>query len=1255
MNKRLSNLFSVTLVLAMLMSMLSVTQTAEAAPDLFANSSTTVFINEIHYDNTGTDTGESIEIAGPAGTDLTGWKIVLYNGSNGAVYDTDTLSGTIPNQQGGYGTVVLAYPSNGIQNGAPDGIALVNGTTLVQFLSYEGSFAGVGGEANGINSTDIGVSQAGSEAIGSSLQLTGSGTTYGDFTWTATSANTFSSPNTGQTFIGGGGDSAPSVSSTSPVNGATDIAIDASIDVTFSESVNVTGSWFDISCGTSGVHTATVSGGPTTFTLNPDSDFANSETCTTTIFATQVTDQDSNDPPDNMAADFVFSFDTVGVIVPVPLVINEVLADPDATNGDANGDGTVNTTQDEFVEIVNTDTTAYDISGWTLSDAVGLRHTFPSGTVIPASCSVVVFAGGTPTGWFGGSLVQASSTNQLGLNNGGDTIKLNNGTSDVKTYTYGSEGGDNQSLTRDPDVTGGEPLVKHSTATGSGGALHSPGTKIDGSQFAGCPLPVTKIHDVQGNGAASPLVGQTVVIDGIVVGDFQDGASGVNGDLNGFHVQEEDADADADPMTSEGIFIFDGSSPSVNIQIGDRVRVEGVVSEFNGLTEITSFSGVTVLSSGNPLPAASILSLPVATVDAFEAYEGMYVTFPQALVISEYFNFDRFNEIVLTSERHLTPTAEFEPGSPQQMQAVQDFLLDKITLDDGRTSQNSDPAIHPNGSAFDLTNLFRGGDTVSNVTGVMDYAFGLYRIQPTQGADYTSVNLRTASPEPVGGTLSVASFNVLNYFTTLDNGNCPYAGGCRGADNAGEFTRQRDKIIAALSIIDADVVGLLEIENHPGDVPTADLVSGLNDVMGAGTYAYIATGAVGSDAIRVAIIYKPATVTPVGSFAVLDSSVDVRFNDTKNRPTIAQTFMDNSNGGEFTVAVNHLKSKGSDCNDVSDPDLGDGAGNCNLTRKAAAEAMVDWLATDPTASGDPDFMIIGDLNSYDKEDPIDVLLAGGFTDLAYYFNGEDAYSYVFDGQTGYLDYALANASLLGQVTGATEWHINADEADLIDYDTSFKGPNQDAIYAPDAYRSSDHDPIIVGLQVAPTFPTTPILDDFNRANGGLGSNWRGAANAYRIAGNQVDVRRDGAIYWKDAFGVNQEVYVTLTAVDTAGLEQDLLLKVQGPYGPNWGDGVIEVYYDPATNTVAVWTFRHNTLSWHGYPAIPATFANGDQFGAQALATGDVVILKNGVEVGRVTLDPTDQAFFNTRGGHIGLWFINAGSAFFDDFGGGNIP
>jgi len=716
--------------------------------------------------------------------------------------------------------------------------------------------------------------------------------------WTSFAVNTFAGLGSHTASCGVVVEDAPSVSTTVPANNATGVQASANITVNFSEAVDIAGSWFDISCSSSGNHPAAVSGGPGSFILNPDTNFAFGETCTVTVYAANVTDQDSNDPPDNMAADFVFSFET-------------------------------------FV-VVN-----------------------------------------------------------------------------------------------------------------------------------------AKIHDVQGSGASSPLVGTTVLVEGIVVGDFQDGVSGTNGDLNGFHVQEEDADADADPLTSEGIFVFNGNSPAVNVQIGDLVQVIGVVSEFNGMTQISSTAGVTVLSNGNPLPVATALSLPVAAVSDFEAFEGMRVTFPQALVIAEYFNFDRFGEIVLTSERHLTPTAEFLPGAAAQ-QAAADFLLDKITIDDGRTAQNPDPAIHPNGGVFDLNNLFRGGDTVANVTGVMDYSFSLYRVHPTQGADYTNVNPRTAAPDDIGGSIKVASANVLNYFTTLDypSGNpldnkCGPSQNqeCRGADDATELTRQRDKIIAALTAIDADVVGLLEIENNLNDDAVIDLVAGLNAVNGAGTYDYISTGTIGTDAIKVALIFQPDAVTPVGSHAILDSSVDPDFLDTRNRPALAQTFADNVSGGVFTVAVNHFKSKGSDCNDVGDPDLGDGAGNCNLTRAAAAQALVDWLATDPTGSEDDDVLIIGDLNSYDKEDPIAVLADAGFTDLAFIFGGEAAYSYVFDGQIGYLDYALASPTLFGQVSGATEWHINADEPDLIDYDTSFKAPAQDAIYAADPYRSSDHDPVIAGLEL----------------------------------------------------------------------------------------------------------------------------------------------------------------------------------------------
>jgi predicted extracellular nuclease len=573
------------------------------------------------------------------------------------------------------------------------------------------------------------------------------------------------------------------------------------------------------------------------------------------------------------------------------------------------------------------------------------------------------------------------------------------------------------------------------------------------------------------------------VIEGVVVGDFQTGTS-----LSGFYLQEEDPDADTDPMTSEGIFVYDGYSPAVDVQVGDLVRVRGIVAEYFNLTELTSVSDVEYCGTGLASPAQP--TFPSSSLDVWEQYEGMLVTFTQPLYISEYYNFARYGEIVLTTDRQFQPTAIYDPGSVDAAQMLADNLLSRIKLDDGRGSQNPDPALHPNGGIFDLGNLFRGGDILNNLTGVVDYSYGEYKIQPTTGADYVSANPRTAQPDNVGGGLKVASFNVLNYFTTLDDGTHDICGPdgileCRGADTSEEFDRQRAKIIAALAAMDADVVGLIEIENNEVEA-VADLVNGLNDAVGAGTYAYVDTGYIGTDAIKVAFIYKTGTVSLVGDHAILDESVDSRFIDTKNRPALAQSFMDNNTGGIFTAVVNHLKSKGSPCDDIGDPDLGDGAGNCNLTRTAAAEALVDWLWTDPTNSGDADFLIMGDLNAYDKEDPIDAILAGGYSDLVYEYVGENAYSYVFDGQLGYLDHALANDELGSEISGVTVWHINADEASLIDYDMSYKKDAQDLLYEPNAYRSSDHDPVVIGLnvcdEIAPTLEIELSTDTLWPAN-----------------------------------------------------------------------------------------------------------------------------------------------------------------------------
>lgn len=591
--------------------------------------------------------------------------------------------------------------------------------------------------------------------------------------------------------------------------------------------------------------------------------------------------------------------------------------------------------------------------------------------------------------------------------------------------------------------------------------------------FGACGDTAVPIHFIQGNGLTTPIFGTTVVVEAVVVGSYQ----GV-GQFSGFFLQERDSQADGDPATSEGIFVFGGALAAV--APGDLVRVRGTATEFNNLTQVASVSNLAVCNTGQTVTPAQ-MTLPVDDLMEWEAVEGMLVAFVHDLVVTEHFTLGRFGEVHLSvNDRLWNPTNLVLPGAPAL--ALQDLNnRSRIRLDDGLNVQNPDPVIYPD-PGLTYTNTLRTGALVHNLMGVLDYRANSYRIQPIELVDFSNTAVRPETPDVVSGTLRVASFNVLNYFTTLDDGN-PICGpsqdlDCRGANTPFELERQRTKIINAILDIDADVIGLIEIENHITDTAVIDLVAGLNDLAGAGTYAHIDTGPIGTDAIKQAFIYQPDRVTPIGDYVILDSTVDPRFLDTKNRPVLIQTFMENSSGEVVTVAVNHLKSKGSACDDVNDPDIGDGQGNCNLTRLAAVEALIDFLATDPTGSGSDRFLIIGDLNSYAMEDPIMALVNAGYTDLLRQFYGDAAYSYVFDGQFGHLDHALASASLLPEVTGATAWHINADEPIVLDYNVEFKSAQQIIEwYGPGPFRSSDHDPVIVGLALTPEVvtPTVTIL------------------------------------------------------------------------------------------------------------------------------------------------------------------------------------
>lgn len=698
-------------------------------------------------------------------------------------------------------------------------------------------------------------------------------------------------------------DAAPNVTSTTPTDGATNVALDSNITVNFSEDVTLDPTWYTISCATSGAHTGAVTGGPQSWTINPTTDFVVNELCTVTIDDASVHDVDTNDPPDTMAADYVFSFTTTGIV-------------------------------------------------------------------------------------------------------------------------FGSCGDNNETL----------------------------------------------IHVIQGSGLTSPLDGTIQVMEGVVTADYQNTPT----QYGGFYLQEEAADADANPVTSEGVYVFDSANA---VAVGDVVRLQGTVTEFisgsEPITEITSITNLVVCSSGSPLPVPVDVTLPIVSVDTWEQYEGMLVRLPQTLSVTEVFTLGRFGEVLLSQGGIVYQYTHFNLPSVAGNAAYQnEVALRTIILDDANAQQNKDPIVHPDPGLTAL-NTLRIGDNIASLVGVLDHRFDEYRIQPIGTVTFNHANARPASPGPAAGNVRVASFNVLNYFTTIDTGPdiCgPLANqDCRGADSAQELTRQQDKLVSAILAMDADVVGLIEIENHASDTAVTTLVAALNAVAGPGTYAHISAFPLGSDAIKAAIIYQPANVTPVGAYMADPSPIH-------NRPPLAQTFQLASNGEAFTVVVNHFKSKSCTGATGGDVDSGDGQSCFNATRVQQANQLMTFInsVVVPT-SGDPDVLIVGDLNAYARENPITALTGAGWNNLINTYESITAYSYLFDGQAGYLDHALASPGLVLQVTDATHWHINGDEPIALDYNLEFKSVGQQtSLYNVDPFRTSDHSPVVVDMTLVGPTPTPTV-------------------------------------------------------------------------------------------------------------------------------------------------------------------------------------
>lgn len=557
--------------------------------------------------------------------------------------------------------------------------------------------------------------------------------------------------------------------------------------------------------------------------------------------------------------------------------------------------------------------------------------------------------------------------------------------------------------------------------------------------------PLTAISSIQGTSNTSPMVSQTVTVRGVVVGSFLNSITPTAPSitrLNGFFVQQ--AVPDSDPLTSEGLFVFAPGAAELNL--GDYVQVQGTVTEFGGTaTSVTQLAGtvtVSVCGSGVVVLPTQV-SLPLASSTELERYEGMLVQFPQTLAVTELFELGRYGRMALSLAGR-----QFHPNNGNVVVTNAQNLLARITLDDDTVLQNPNPI--PYLSATGAAGSRRIGDTVQNLVGVLNYTLNSYSIHPVLAPSFTAVNSRPAAAPVLAGSLKVASFNVLNYFTTL---------GSRGANTTLEFDRQKAKIIEAIVGLDADVLGLMEIENN-NDVATQDLVTALNARLGAGTYAAVNSGTFGTDMIKVDILYKPARVKRIGG-VVLPTGADLtNYTVASGRPPLAQRFASVANNGGFWFVVNHFKSKGS-CPTSGDIEAGQGCWNLARTGQSQAlSSFVDKLKL----QGETDVLMMGDFNSYLNEDPTVVLETAGFESLLKRMPANDRFTYVFSGETGALDHGYASTSMRSQVTGVGVWHINADEPPVIDYNTEFKTDDR---YAATPYRASDHDPIILGVSLTP--------------------------------------------------------------------------------------------------------------------------------------------------------------------------------------------
>ena len=509
--------------------------------------------------------------------------------------------------------------------------------------------------------------------------------------------------------------------------------------------------------------------------------------------------------------------------------------------------------------------------------------------------------------------------------------------------------------------------------------------------------------------------------------------------LGGWFLQDA---GDGDPATSDAVFVHASAGQPLP-EPGTHVRVTGLRED--GAPALRAMQLTTLPT---PAPAITPLRLDAPPAD-WASLAGTWVRIEAPLTLTGQHERSRRGTLAASFDGRLfTPTEIARPGAEAARVAAANARR-RVLLDDGREDAPSDGLLW---YLPQTAQALRSGSVLTGVEGIVDHRHGAWRLQLT-----APVQPQPASRPPapvVEGDVRIAAFNLENLFNGDGRG-----GGFptpRGARTPEELTRQIEGLVTTIAALDADVAALMELENDgfAAESSIAQLVDALNAEGPARDWRYIDAGeGPGTDAIRVGLIYRETRVRPQGAPATLGGGPF----EALSRVPLAQAFVPvrngRANGLDFTVVAVHLKSKGCSNAEGADRDQGDGQACWNATRLESARRLRDWLAAAPTGTGDR-VAVVGDFNAYGMEDPVRVFAKAGWRDPFAGGDGDAHYSFVFDGQAGRLDHLLLGPSLAARVAGAAKWHSNADEPD----DTRERE-------AAGPWRSSDHDPLVVGLRL----------------------------------------------------------------------------------------------------------------------------------------------------------------------------------------------